>query len=847
MATETFTSSGTFNCPSNVNYIAVVCTGGGGGGGADGDGNRVGTGGGGAGTAFRKETVTPGTAFTVTVGGGGAAADGVGVPGKFGGTGGTSSFTGPSFQNISASGGEGGGPGDPNILGGAGSGVNGNSNWTGSNGQNEAQTTSNNLPSSWDTSSGCNNWDIAVRSGGGGRAGSSASGTGVKCPSRRRSCSVETIEAFQGNKVNRQQGRGASSLNVSWNGSGTSVSPSFSYGDCSHTGMAGRSGGAGGAGGWNGGGGGNGGAGRVWIQYNPVSPPTISDFAADKTIICPGSNPAVLSWSLTGPVTSLTLNGPGTQTTALSTGTTSVTVGAGTYSITASNIGGSSQSSSITISDGTDTTANFDAAGATIKFGETDTFAWTVTGTNATASINQGIGAVSLTGSQTVTGTYDIIYTLSASGTCASSSDTYNLQVLMFPPDPTDWTIDAVSGQDPAGSTGDRTIYANQFPNLTFNWDYDFSLLGEISAQYIQALYLGTTYEYQVTPNSARSETLNDPWSQLSIPYDSTVQFRLRVLGPNDESKFTDYISISTVGPVSIDSFTANPNPQFSLTGTPQFSTLLEWDVSNSSGNPSNISITSGTYSVTSLNDIGNTTVNNLPQSTAGTLSPATRTFTMNASNPGSTDSQDLVVEVFNDNTPSSITVAPLTQNGNVPIGSLESATEYFTQISFTGTDMPVIVNAGSGAIAVTNDLVNVSGSILLPAGDGNFFIKYESLPYNNSTVPGGTNSFGEIVGQPNSKTISFSIGSVASSFVITTRPPVIEETFDTEPLPLSPLAYPFPDIDTLSLPGEPVQFAQTPAVPLDDIEIDNEIKVDDPNVQVLINGTLPWKDMREI
>lgn len=75
MATQTFTTTGTWTAPAGVTSVQAECWGGGGnGGGAGSSGNAVGSGGGGGGGAYAKKqlTVVPGNVYTVTVGTGGA-------------------------------------------------------------------------------------------------------------------------------------------------------------------------------------------------------------------------------------------------------------------------------------------------------------------------------------------------------------------------------------------------------------------------------------------------------------------------------------------------------------------------------------------------------------------------------------------------------------------------------------------------------------------------------------------------------------------------------------------------------------------------------------------------------
>lgn len=101
---QVFTANGTWNKPTGINRIKVICTGGGGGGG--GNAAAVNAGGGGAGATAIKLIVNPALSYGVAVGAGGAA------PASTTGTAGGASVVGGSI--VSANGGGGG------VSGGAG-------------------------------------------------------------------------------------------------------------------------------------------------------------------------------------------------------------------------------------------------------------------------------------------------------------------------------------------------------------------------------------------------------------------------------------------------------------------------------------------------------------------------------------------------------------------------------------------------------------------------------------------------------------------------------------------------------------------------------------------------------
>lgn len=589
------------------------------------------------------------------------------------------------------------------------------------------------------------------------------------------------------------------------------------------------------------------------VTVTVYTPPSVTDFSVSENPTCLPVNVTV-SYDIAGNFQSGIIREPdnttlvGTFDETGRTGTATATVdGTHTLEITADfptaqgNAGPYDFTQQINIVSLNNTTVNFDDTGATIVFGNSDTFSWTATGSGSTVSIDQGIGAVATSGSQTVSPTDDTTYTITNVGTCTTSTDTYTITVLKFPPTITDFNISATAGSDPAGTTGDRTIYANQTPSLTLNWTYDFTGGGVISSQQIEALYSGNTTILPVTPTTATSFTTTEPWASLGIPYGSTVQYRLRVFGPNGDSNVTSYISISTVGPATINSFTASPNPQLSPTGTPEFDTLLSW---NTSGGTTDPQIVSGAFSLSALAAVGTTTVTNLPQSEAGVTSPASRTYTLSVTNPGSSASQDVTVNVTNDNTPATITVDTLPVPAD-PFTGLEPDTVYYVRVDFTGTDMPIRLSPGGAGITVSLNSTTWSTSPLtIPLGQNFCFVRFTSAPFNPSEVPSGVNGDGLAIGQTNSITISYSIGSVADSFVATTREPVIEEEFDFAPIIVLP-TFPDPDIDTV--PNITEEFVQSDPFTADDIEVANEIKTSDPNVQVRINGGPGWESTREI
>ena len=290
-------------------------------------------------------------------------------------------------------------------------------------------------------------------------------------------------------------------------------------------------------------------------------------------------------------------------------------------------------------------------------------------------------------------------------------------------------------------------------------------------------------------------------------------------------------IVFNVLAPAQITSFTANPNPQTSgSTGTPSYSTLLSWT-------------TSGTISSLSLNQsIGNVTgstsysITNLPQSTAGSNSPATRTYTLTASDGYNTVTSSVTVSVYNDNTPNSFSIPALTTTG-VSLSSLEPNTQYQIYIGpITGIDMTIAVIANTAGLDTSSNASTWSSVAYITNNNGVYF-RFTSQPFN--TNPSGLT---------NPRTFNFTIGSSSGSFTATTRAPNVNETFDYGN---DTTQFPYPDIDVIS--NTPTQYTVSPTtVTVDNVEIPVPIKTNNSNVQVRIKPSgssvyNSWQDITQI
>jgi hypothetical protein len=274
---------------------------------------------------------------------------------------------------------------------------------------------------------------------------------------------------------------------------------------------------------------------------------------------------------------------------------------------------------------------------------------------------------------------------------------------------------------------------------------------------------------------------------------------------------------------VNISSFTANPNPQNSSAGSPQYSTTLSW----SSTGGTSATITSSAGESWNVGTSGSLTITNLPQSTAGSNSPATRSYTLRVSNPQFSQSSSLTVSVRNDNTPSN--------SWTTSFSNLEPNTVVdLTLGSLSGVDMPTTIStSGSG------NFVGASGSF---SGSRNFNngntvqLRTTTLGFNTDT----TGSTG-IYGKANTKTVTVNTPSGSFNVSVSTRAPRIREDFDyANRLNV----YPYEDIDLIT--NTPTEYTTSAQITANDIEISQEIKVDQPDAQISINGG-GWQNVRSI
>ena len=285
------------------------------------------------------------------------------------------------------------------------------------------------------------------------------------------------------------------------------------------------------------------------------------------------------------------------------------------------------------------------------------------------------------------------------------------------------------------------------------------------------------------------------------------------------------YINVSyTAVTPQIFAFTANPNPQNSTAGIPSYSTTLSWNVADANS----LTITSSAGENINVTGTNSYTVTNLPQSVAGSNSPRTRTYTLTACfNSFCVSSSPITVSVRNDATWSN---SFTTSFNNLNPGT---QTDLFLG-TLAGIDMPIIVSSSTSGTTFSTG--GSFGNPITVNNGNNVTMRTTTLPFNTD-MSGVTG----IYGKTNSKTVNVSVGLSSFNVTVTTKAPRVSEDFDVGDVVNN---YPYEDIDTIS--NTPTQYLTTGQLGVNDVEIPVEIKTDDGNVQVNVNGT-GWVNLRQI
>jgi hypothetical protein len=316
------------------------------------------------------------------------------------------------------------------------------------------------------------------------------------------------------------------------------------------------------------------------VSVGASRPPVIASFTATPATIS-GNQTSTLQWNVTG-ATSVSINkGIGTvDVVGTITVSPSSTI---TYTLTASS-GGAPVTATATVSiltAGTPSIASFTAVPGVITAGQSTELRWNVAGATS-VSIDQGIGAVPITGTLQVSPATHTIYTLTATGTANSVTATVTVTVAQSS------TVTISSFTSSPG-----TIHAGDQSTLQWNVSGATSVaidhgVGPVSLQ-------GTI---QVTPTENTTYTLTAG-------------------NGSGGTSATLTVSVIAAGTPIITSFIASP-----ATVTSGQSSTLEWNVTgaNSVSISGGIGIVSLTGSAT-ITPSENTTYTLTAQGNPGTAS----------------------------------------------------------------------------------------------------------------------------------------------------------------------------------------------------------------------------------
>lgn len=149
---------------------------------------------------------------------------------------------------------------------------------------------------------------------------------------------------------------------------------------------------------------------------------------------------------------------------------------------------------------------------------------------------------------------------------------------------------------------------------------------------------------------------------------------------------------------------------------------------------------------------------------------------------------------------------------------------------------MPTTISvAGSGNFIGNSQNGQFSGSRNFTNGSA-VWLRTTTLGFNTDVT-----GVAGIYGKENTKTVTVTTPSGSFNVNFKTRAPVVKEDFDMVDVKNK---YPFEDIDLIT--NTPTEFSVAPQITADDIEIGMEIKVDQPDAQISINGGA-WQNVRQI
>ena len=336
---------------------------------------------------------------------------------------------------------------------------------------------------------------------------------------------------------------------------------------------------------------------------------------------------------------------------------------------------------------------------------------------------------------------------------------------------------------------------------------------------------------YQFDSGGYNGWTLKETPGYFS-PGTYTISMTSRNTGSGPWGLAAQWAGFAAPPPPAISDFYADPDPQNSSSaGTPLYSTTFYWS-STSIGAITSAKILNNAGNITLPNSTGgNYSVNNLPQSAAGSNSPAQRVYTLQLCNNGGCSTSPITVGARNDNSPAN---AFLTLFGDFE--PLTTTTKSLGTLSNVDMVVKVVTSSNNVTFGTSSN-----GAFSNPAYFTNtqsVYMRTTTLDFNTDISGLGNVEYGKV----NDKVIPVTVGNL-NTFNVTfrTRAPKIKETFD-----YSDIANvdPYPDIDKIV--NNPQEFTVTELTNIDDIEIPMEIKTDNPDVEVQINnGT--WVYLREL
>lgn len=229
---------------------------------------------------------------------------------------------------------------------------------------------------------------------------------------------------------------------------------------------------------------------NVTVVVNPAVATLTSCYATPTNII--SGETATLNWMSSG-ATAVSIT-PGIGAVALNGNYAVTPTATTTYTITATGPGGSTTTCSIavTVTPGqVPRIIRFSATPPTIHSGQSSTLSWVVENATTSVSINNGVGTVAMTGSQSVSPTKTTAYTLTATNTFGSVTAMATVTVIVIPP-PTITSFTA----SPSPSTG-----AGAKVTLTCVTQ------NAVNVNIAGAMFLGATDSFVVFPNVTTTYT----------------------------------------------------------------------------------------------------------------------------------------------------------------------------------------------------------------------------------------------------------------------------------------------------------------------------------------------------